>query len=96
MYQETDNGDRLVKKPTGFMTSSRFVAEELNKYCDGSHDHVHLMSGKLTAAAQVYPPDLCKAMLRGTRKQKIADTGLDLKEHGLDEDKGDPVALVSN
>ena len=61
-----------VKKPTGFMTSSRFVAEELNRYCDHSHDHVHLLAGK-AAAAQVYPPDLCKAMLRGTAKQRRAD-----------------------
>ena len=61
-----------VKKPTGFLTSSRFVAEELNRYCDGSHDHVHLVAGK-AAAAQVYPPELCKAMLRGTAKQKQVD-----------------------
>ena len=58
-----------AKKPTRCMTSSRFVAEELNRYCDGSHDHVHLVAGK-AAAAQVYPPELCKAMLRSTRKQK--------------------------
>ena len=61
-----------VKKPTGFLSSSRFVAEELNRYCDGSHDHVHLMAGK-AAAAQVYRPDLCKAMLRGIARQKKAD-----------------------
>ena len=61
-----------VKKPTGFMSSSRYVAEELNKYCDGSHDHVHLVAGK-AAAARVYPDDLCRAMLRGTAKQKKAD-----------------------
>ena len=64
-----------VKKPTGFLSSSRFVAEELNRYCDGSHDHVHLMAGK-AAAAQVYPPDLCKAMLRGITRQKKADASL--------------------
>ena len=40
-----------VMKPR-FMTSSRFVAAELNRYCDGSHDHVHLVAGK-AAAAQV-------------------------------------------
>ena len=61
-----------VKKPTGFLSSSRFIAAELNRYCDGSHDHVHLVAGK-AAAAQVYPPELCKAMLRGARKQKQAD-----------------------
>ena len=61
-----------VKKPTGFMTSSRHIAKELNRLCDASHDHVHLMAGK-ASAAQVYPPDLCKAMLRGIAKQKQED-----------------------
>ena len=61
-----------VKKPTGFLSSSRYIAAELNRYCDGSHDHVHLMSGK-AAAAQEYPPALCKAILRGLVKQKAAD-----------------------
>ena len=61
-----------AKKPTGFLSSSRHVAEELNRYCDGSHDHVHLVAGK-AAAAQVYPPKLCTAILKGTAKQKRED-----------------------
>ena len=64
-----------AKKPTGFLSSSRFVAEELNRYCDSSHDHVHLMAGK-AAAAQVFPPDLCKVMLRGIARQKKLDASL--------------------
>ena len=64
-----------VQKPTGFLSSSRFVAEELNRYCDGSHDHVRLMAGK-AAVAQVYPPALCKAMLRGIARQEKADASL--------------------
>ena len=75
-----------VKKPTGFLSSSRFIAAELNRYCDGSHDHVHLVAGK-AAAAQVYPPDLCKAMLRGTRKQKQADMSRRVSTTSMTEQK---------
>ena len=75
-----------VKKPTGFLSSSRFIAAELNRYCDGSHDHVHLVAGK-AAAAQVYPPELCKAMLRGTRKQKQADRSRTVSTTSMTEQK---------
>ena len=51
----------LVKKPTGFMTSS--------KKCEGGHDHVPLMAGR-TAAARVYPEMFCEAICRGVVKQK--------------------------
>ena len=46
--------------------------KELDRYCGGSHSHVHLVAGK-AAAAKVYPPDLCKAILRGCRKQMYQD-----------------------
>ena len=59
----------LVKKPTGSMTSSRCLVEELNQQCDGGHDHVPLMAGR-AAAAQVYPEMLCDAICRGVVKQK--------------------------
>ena len=62
----------LVKKPTGFMTSSRHIANELDKSCDGGHAHVPLMAGR-AAAAQVYPDMLCEAICRGVVKQKKFD-----------------------
>ena len=38
---ETKNGQRgLVKKPTGFLSSSRCVRQELDKKCTGDHVHV--------------------------------------------------------
>lgn len=61
-----------AKKPTGFMTSSRFIADQLNKQCDGSHVHVHLVGGR-ASAAQVYPDELCRAILRGVVRQKALD-----------------------
>ena len=58
----------FVKKPIGFMTSSRCV----DKRHDGGHIHVPLMAGR-AAAAQVYPDMLCEAICRGAVKQKKFD-----------------------
>ena len=73
--REKDGPRGLVKKPTGFITSSR-VAAQLNLQCDGSHSHVHLVGGR-AAAAQVYPDELCRAILRGVARQKSADHRID-------------------
>ena len=64
-----------VKKPTGFLSSSRFFAEELVRYFDGSRDNEHLLAGK-AAVAQVYRLALCKAVLRGISRQNNADLSL--------------------
>ena len=70
---ETRGGERgLVKKPTGFMSSSRYVIEELDKKCSGDHAHVPLVGGR-AAGAQVYPQALCEAICRGVAKQKRMD-----------------------
>lgn len=67
------DGDRgLVAKPTGFMTSSWDVFEELNKPCKGGHARVPLMTGR-ASACQEYPPQLCNAICRGVIKQKTLD-----------------------
>ena len=66
-------GDRgMVKKPNGFLTSAKCIAEQLDKQCDKSHSHVHLMGGR-AAGAQVYPKELCEAILRGVVKQRKED-----------------------
>ena len=62
----------FVKKPTGFMTRSKCVAEELDRRCDGGHSHLPLMDGR-AAAAQVYPDMLCEAICRGVVNQKKFD-----------------------
>ena len=50
---ETKNGVRgHVKKPTGFLSSSKCVRQELNKKCIGDHSHVPLVGGR-AAGAQV-------------------------------------------
>ena len=62
----------LVKKPTGFMTSSSCIANALNLKCQGGHDHVPLVGGR-AAGAQVYPKKLCDAIVTGVIKQKALD-----------------------
>jgi hypothetical protein len=64
----------LVKKPTGFMSSSKFTLEELDKKCRGGHEHVPLVAGSAAGAA-IYPQMLCEAICRGVAKQKSYDRG---------------------
>ena len=59
----------FVKTPTRFMTSSKCIAKELDKKCDGGHSHVPSMAGR-AAAAQAYPDMLCEAICRGVVNQK--------------------------
>ena len=62
----------LVKKPTGFLTSSECVARLLNRTCQGGHAHVPLVGGR-AAGAQVYPDKLCEAIVKGMLRQKELD-----------------------
>ena len=62
----------LVKKPTGFMSSSKHILDQLDRRCTGDHEHVHLMGGR-AAAAQEYPPALCEAIIKGILKQNNHD-----------------------
>ena len=62
----------LVKKPTGFMSSSRYIIQELDRKCTGDHDHVPLV-GARAAGAAIYPKAFCEAICRGTARQKNID-----------------------
>ena len=50
------NGKPLgcAKKPTRFLTNSWWIAQELSRRCDGSHEHVQLLEGRAKRAAE-YP-----------------------------------------
>lgn len=56
------------KKPTLFIANSYEVAMELRRRCDGSHEHQNLMSGRAKKAEE-YPSGLCRAVVRGLKKQ---------------------------
>ena len=58
-----------AKKPTGFLTNSAHIAEELNHRCPGDHVHIPLMGGRAAGAA-IYPEKLCEAVCRGLKSHK--------------------------
>ena len=62
-------------KPTTFLTNSLEMQKVLSKKCKkGQHRHVHLIEGR-ASAAQVYPKGLCRAMVKGTKRQARVDRG---------------------
>ena len=63
---------RPAKKPTSFLTNSRFIGEELSRTCSGDNSHFSLMEGRAAKAAE-YPPELCKSICRGIVRQKEFD-----------------------
>eukprot|EP00973_Karenia_brevis_P068755 9559104-Karenia_brevis.AAC.1 len=59
------------------MTNSPAVANQLAKRCSNKvpgpkHRHVCLINGR-AKKAQVYPPELCKAICKGIKDQKEWD-----------------------
>ena len=58
-----------VRKATRFMSSSEAVLKKLQKRCNRDHEHQHLTGGRAKAAA-IYPPMLCRAILRGIEEQR--------------------------
>jgi hypothetical protein len=61
-----------AKKATRFASSSEEVLQMLDRKCDGAHVHHHLTQGRAKHAA-VYPPELCRAILRGIEKQRLRE-----------------------
>ena len=62
----------LVKKPTGSMSSSRYIIQELDRKCTGYHGHIPLVGGRAAGAA-IYPQALREAICRETARQKRMD-----------------------
>jgi hypothetical protein len=56
-------------KPTRFLSSAEEVLKLLGKRCPRDHKHQRLAQGRAHDAA-IYPPELCKAMLRGIEAQR--------------------------
>ena len=67
-----DGSWQPAKKATRFASSSEEVLKKLDRKCNGEHAHRHLTSGRAKHAA-VYPPELCKAILRGIEKQRLRE-----------------------
>lgn len=82
MIQETPEGVKFVKKPIGSLLDSPCIAQAQNKICQDNHGHVTFegrgrTSQSRTSQAQVYPPELCKAICKGmSRQQRMDVTGM--------------------
>ena len=61
--------EELNKKATGFLTNSKWIAEELSKKCSGDHEHQPLVGGRAKGAEE-YPPKLCEAIVQGLMKER--------------------------
>ena len=57
------------RKPTGMLSASRFIKEELAKTCPGGHEHQHLEGGRRTRLAAKWPEQLCKSILKGAFRE---------------------------
>ena len=59
-----------VKQPTGFLTDSWCIGEEVDRKREVGHVHGWLLGGRAAGAAK-YPEALCEAMCKGIQQQKI-------------------------
>ena len=95
----SDGGFLPDKKPTKWMSNSRWMLESLAGKCDGSHVHQPLMGGRAAAAA-VYPPELLRAILRGIARTRDNAHGIRLlvteDRQLLDDLKSSMFALSSD
>eukprot|EP00435_Cladocopium_sp_Y103_P063446 s1441_g25.t1 len=55
------------KKTTQWVTNSKHIAQQLQRRCTGDHPHEALLGG-LAAKAAIYPPSLCKAIVKGLKQ----------------------------
>ena len=71
------------------MTNSKCIAEELEGVCENIlagqeiHRHVHLIGGGRAKAAQIYPPKLVEAILRGLKRQMREDKVINAVEEAI-------------
>ena len=80
-YGQEDAVGNPLRKPTGWMSSSRHVLEALRHRCQGTGGHCTRRgggrhgstTGKTAREAAVYPFKLCKALLVGLHKQLKAE-----------------------
>ena len=84
-------------KPTGFLTASKGVKEQVQRRCAGDHEHQPLEGGQRTKNAQEWPKKLCQAILRGFLEDLHSRTVLAaFHESALEElDQGEPELLGS-
>ena len=63
---------KLVMKPTRWLSSSEAMLRRLSSNCQRDHEHGSLLNGKAAQAA-TYPEKLCVEILQGMRDAIIED-----------------------
>ncbi|CAK0819708.1 unnamed protein product [Prorocentrum cordatum] len=77
-----DGREAFVRKETGWLTNSQVLADILAGECrcqsigGEPYRHVHLLGDRRARKAQVYPPRLVRAILRGLREELRARESL--------------------
>lgn len=65
--RDLDGG--LLKKSTGWITNSKWIAQHLDRQCPGDHQRIPVLGScqgtSRSKQSQEYPPALVKAILRG-------------------------------
>ena len=70
------------------MTRSKYIAGDLDKRCDGRHEHIELMEGRAADVA-VYPRALCEHINRATlRRNEYDKKGLACVCRGTEREQG--------
>ena len=73
MEQSNPEGEVMaIKKPTRWMSNSPLISHNLSRRSEKNHDHLHLRGGR-ARQAQVYPQELCTAILEGLKRQLTID-----------------------
>ena len=88
--QQTSDG-RPIMKPTGWMSNSPAVLQQLTRRCSGRGGQCTragggrhaVASGKIAREAAVYPFRLCRAILKGCQKQLRLDGRIGQGSHGV-------------
>ena len=91
-YGQKSHRGAPVKKPTGWMSNSKEVLRELSARCKGTNGtcsyaqgQTHeVCSGKVATEAAIYPLRLCKAILRGFKRQLEVEGLLFIGAIGMD------------
>eukprot|EP00974_Lingulodinium_polyedra_P040221 3861074-Lingulodinium_polyedra.AAC.1 len=60
-------------KPARFLSSSPAILDRLSLRCRGARAHQPLSGPGRASAAAVYPPGLCRAILKGVEEQRCRE-----------------------
>ena len=97
LKQVAGGEEHYVKKPTRFLTNSPCIGNALSLKCCGQHRHIELTGGGRTRRSEIYPDNLCRAILNGLVKQMEVDDRLGCSFKPCNDDLSvDHLANVEN